>query len=127
MNQESLESSLSQCVTLQIGRVCGILFLTTVYVCFITIIIINPVLIWFYPRKRGWPDLPHSASNLSHSHSPSPSRSILCILLLQTNTLTHSYSSTCLQIQAVRHLPPFNWFPLLSSVTAFGGIYHSIF
>ena len=47
------------------------------------IIIINPFLIWFYPRKRGWPDLPHSASNLSHSHSPSCS--ILCILL--TNTL----------------------------------------
>ena len=50
------------------------------------IIIINTVLIRFYPCKRGWPDLPHSASNLSHSHSPS--RSILCILLLQTNTLT---------------------------------------
>ena len=31
--------------------------------------IINPVLIRFYPHKRGWPDLPHSASNLSHSHS----------------------------------------------------------
>ena len=39
----------------------------------------------FYPRKRGWPHLPHSASNLSHSHYPS--RSILCILL-QTNILT---------------------------------------
>ena len=33
-----------------------------------TIIIINPVLIWFYPSKWGWPDLPHSASNLSHQH-----------------------------------------------------------
>ena len=50
------------------------------------IIIINPVLIRFYPHKRGWPDLPPSASNLSHSHSPSCS--ILCILLLETNTLT---------------------------------------
>ena len=50
------------------------------------IIIINPVLIRFYPRKRGWPDLPYSASNLSHSYSPSCV--ILCILLLQTNTLT---------------------------------------
>ena len=46
----------------------------------------HPVLIRFYPRKRGWPDLPHSASNLFHSHSPF--RSIPCILLLQTNTLT---------------------------------------
>ena len=31
------------------------------------VIIINPVLIRFYPRERGWLDLPHSASNLSHS------------------------------------------------------------
>ena len=34
----------------------------------IFLFIINPILIQFYPRKRGWPDLPHSASNLSHSH-----------------------------------------------------------
>ena len=48
------------------------------------IIIIIPILIWVYPWKRGWPDLPHSGSNLSNSHSPS--HSIQCILLLQTNT-----------------------------------------
>ena len=46
---------------------------------------INPILIRVYPRKRGWPDLPHSNSNLSNSHSPS--RSIHGILLLETNTL----------------------------------------
>ena len=38
-----------------------------------------------YPRKQGWPDLPHSNSNFSNSHSSS--RSIQGILLLQTNTL----------------------------------------
>ena len=49
----------------------------------------NPVLIWFYPRKRGWPDLPccqqslplplsilldslHPPSSNQHSYSPSP-------------------------------------------------------
>ena len=37
-----------------------------------------------YPCKQGWPDLPHSNTNLSNSHSPSPS--IHGILLLQTNT-----------------------------------------
>ena len=47
------------------------------------IIIINPVLIWFYPRKWGWPDLPHSASNLSHSPS-----CLILFIFLQTNTLT---------------------------------------
>ena len=46
---------------------------------------VNPILIWVYPRKQGWPDLPHSNSNLSNSHSPSCS--IHGILLLQTNTL----------------------------------------
>ena len=46
---------------------------------------INPILILVYPRKRGWPDLPHSNSNLSNAHSPS--RSVQGILLLQTNTL----------------------------------------
>ena len=45
----------------------------------------HPVLIWFYPRKWGWPDLPHPNSNLSNSHYPS--HSIQGILLLQTNTL----------------------------------------
>ena len=46
----------------------------------------HPVFIWFYPRKRGWPDLPHSSctSNLSHSHGHSPSHSILCILPLDS-------------------------------------------
>ena len=48
------------------------------------IIIINPILVWVYPRKQGWLDLPHSKSNLSNAHSPS--RSIQGILLLQTNT-----------------------------------------
>ena len=43
------------------------------------------ILIQIYPRKRGWPDLPHSNGNLSNSHSPSPS--IQGILLLQTNAL----------------------------------------
>ena len=42
--------------------------------------IIYPILIRVYPRKRGWPDLPHSNSNLSNSHSPS--RSIQGFLLL---------------------------------------------
>ena len=46
---------------------------------------INLILIQVYPRKRGWPDLPHSNSNLSNSHSPS--RSIQGILFLQTNIL----------------------------------------
>ena len=46
---------------------------------------INPILIQVYPRKRRWPNLPHSNSNLSNSHSPSGS--IHGILLLQTNTL----------------------------------------
>ena len=44
---------------------------------------INPILIWIYPCKRGWSDLPHSNSNLSNSHSLSCS--IQGILLLQTN------------------------------------------
>ena len=44
----------------------------------------HSVLIRFYPRKWGWPDLSHPNSNLSNSHSPS--RSIQGILLLQTNT-----------------------------------------
>ena len=60
--------------------------LIIIYTLSTSSIIINPVLIWFYPLKRGWQDLPNSACNLSHSHSPS--HSILCILLLQTNTLT---------------------------------------
>ena len=46
---------------------------------------INPILIRVYPRKWGWPDLPHSNGILSNSHFPS--RSIQGILLLQTNTL----------------------------------------
>ena len=45
----------------------------------------NPILIQVYPCKWGWPDLPHSNSNLSNSHSRS--RLIQGILLLQTNTL----------------------------------------
>ena len=49
------------------------------------LIIINPILIRVYPCKRGWPDLPHSNSNLSNSHSPS--RSVQGVLLLQTNNL----------------------------------------
>ena len=40
----------------------------------------HPILIRFYPRKRGWPDLPHPNSNLFNSHSLS--RSIQGILLL---------------------------------------------
>ena len=59
------------------------------YITITSSFIFIPVLIRFYPCKQGWPDLPHSASNLSHSHSPS--HSILCILLLQTNTLTIFY------------------------------------
>ena len=46
---------------------------------------VNPILIWVYPRKRGWLDFPHSNNNLSNSHSLC--RSIQGILLLQTNTL----------------------------------------
>ena len=42
-------------------------------------------LIRVYPRKRGWPDLPHFVSNLSNSHSPS--RLIHGVLFLQTNAL----------------------------------------
>ena len=57
-----------------------------VVICSAAHISINRVLIRLYPGKQGWPDLPYSASNLSHSHSPS--NSIFCILLLQTNTLT---------------------------------------
>ena len=41
-------------------------------------------MILVYPRKWGWPDLPHSGSNLSNSHSPCCSTQ--CILLLQNNT-----------------------------------------
>ena len=57
--------------------------------------IINPILIRVYPRKWGWPGLPHSNSNLSNAHSPS--HSIHGILLLQTNTLAlllHLHLST---------------------------------
>ena len=50
-----------------------------------SIITYHPILIRVYSRKRGWPDFPHSNSNLSNSHSPS--RWIQGILLLQTNTL----------------------------------------
>ena len=46
-------------------------------------IIINPILTWFYPYKWGWPDKPHSKSNLSNSHFPSHS---IQGILLQTNT-----------------------------------------
>ena len=45
----------------------------------------HSILIRVYPCKWGWPDLPHSNSNLSNSHSPS--HSIQGIFLLQTNTL----------------------------------------
>ena len=45
---------------------------------------INPILIRVYSCNLGWPDLPHSNSNLSNSHSPSCS--IHGILLLQTKT-----------------------------------------
>ena len=48
----------------------------------------HPILIQFYPRKQGWPELPHPNSNLSNSHSPP--HSIQGILLLQTNTLEQS-------------------------------------
>ena len=51
----------------------------------IIIIITNPILIWVYQCKQGWPDLPHSNSNLSNSHFLSCS--IHGILFLQTNTL----------------------------------------
>ena len=51
----------------------------------LVIIFIILVLIQVYPRKQGWPDLPHSNSNLSNTHSPS--HLIQGILLLQTNTL----------------------------------------
>ena len=63
-----------------------ILTLRKGWVSNVLIIIINsiPILIRVCPRKRGWPDSPHSGSNLSNSHSPS--RSIHCILLFQTNT-----------------------------------------
>ena len=49
-------------------------------------LLINPILIWVYPRKRGWPDLPHFVSNPANSHSPS--RSIHGVLFLQINALT---------------------------------------
>ena len=45
----------------------------------------HPILIHVYPRKWGWPDLPHFGSNLPNSHSPSCS--IHSILFLQTNTV----------------------------------------
>ena len=45
----------------------------------------HPILIRIYILKPGWPDLPHSNSNLSNAHSPSGL--IQGILLLQTNTL----------------------------------------
>ena len=66
-------------------------------------------LIQVYPRKRGWPDLLHSNSNLSNSHSPS--RSIQGILLLQTNTLA-------LLLHLHLRLPPLES-PLASSKTRF--------
>ena len=42
-------------------------------------------MIQVYLHKWGWPDLPHSNSNLSNSKSPS--RSVHDILFLQTNSL----------------------------------------
>ena len=77
------------------------------------IIIINPVLIWFYPRQRGWLDLSHSGSNLSHSHSPS--RLILCILLLKP-TLLLSFSTCDLHVFLGRTL---FLFPFTSNSNAF--------
>ena len=51
-----------------------------------------------YGRGGGWPDLPHSNSNLSNSYSPS--HSIHGILLLQTNTLA---------LLLHLHLPGIQW------------------
>ena len=45
---------------------------------------------WVYPRKWGWPDLPHSNSILSNSYSPFRSTHGI---LLQTNALVSSTSS----------------------------------
>ena len=63
---------------------------------------IIPILIRVYPRKQGWPDLPHSNRNLSNSRSPS--RLIQGILLLQTNTLA---------LLLHLHLPRLLWLSLL--------------
>ena len=55
----------------------------------------NPIVIWVYPHKWGWPDLPHSNRNRSNSHSQSCL--IQGILFLQTNTLAlllHLVSTT---------------------------------
>ena len=64
---------------------------------------INLILIWVYPRKWGWPDLPCSNSNLFNSHSPS--RSIQDILLLQTNTLALPLH-LCLPLLSLLSSPP---------------------
>ena len=48
----------------------------------------------FYPHKRGWPDLPHSASNLSHSHSPSHSillKIIKVVFVKNKQCILHNY------------------------------------
>ena len=50
---------------------------------------INPILIWVYPHKPGWPHLPHSNSYLFNPHSPPCS--IQGILLLQNQ---HSCSTS---------------------------------
>ena len=52
------------------------------FAAYLVFIIINPILIRVYPHKQGWPDLPHSNSNLSlplsislnSRHPPSPNQ-----------------------------------------------------
>ena len=47
--------------------------------------IINPILIWVYPHKQGWLNLPHFGSNFSNYHSLS--RSIRGILFSKPTVL----------------------------------------
>ena len=84
------------------------------------IITINPVLILVYLRKQGWPDLPHSNSNLSNSHSPSCS--IQGILPLQTNTLALSLSTCTFHVFLGR---PQLFLPFTSNSNAFLKTYPS--
>ena len=77
-------------------------------------IIINPVLIRFFPRQRRWPNTPHSLRDRSHSFPPSRS---IC------NPIFFTLSSTCL-FHVIFGRPRFRC-PFTSIIIAFFSILSS--
>ena len=57
----------------------------------------HPIMIRVYPRKWGWPDLPHFGSNLSNSNSPS--RSIHGKSILKTHNPSCRVSDQIIYMQ----------------------------